>query len=228
MRGMQTGRPDSVYQDRNHWCCQITNPQKRMKKKTSGPTGLLFGSFNPVHIAHLIIAEYFVQHTDIEEVWFILSPQNPLKETQGMLCREERMDLLQMALNDNPVFAASDIEFTMPAPSYTIDTINKLLQEYPSRSFVLLIGMDNLEDFHRWKGYMDILNSLPCYVYPRGEGERPDLAEHPGVHIVGAPQLEISSSFIRRSIAGGKTTRYMLPENVWRRIKEKGHYLSGG
>ncbi len=205
-----------------------TNHALPMKNSPITRTGLFFGSFNPVHIGHLIIAEYIVQHTDIGEVWFILSPQNPLKETKKMLDDKERMEMLQIAVANNPSFTASGIELDMPVPSYTINTIRKLKNDYPGKQFVLLVGMDNLEGFHQWKDHREILDTIPCYVYPRHKGNAPVFEKHPNVRVIRAPQLEISSSFIRRLIAGGKTPRYMLPDKVWRHLKKKGYYRSTG
>ncbi len=188
-------------------------------------TGLLFGSFNPVHTGHLIIANHFVTQTDIEEVWFVLSPQNPLKTSSGLLPDEERLELLELAVEDNPDFHVSDIELQMPRPSYTVRTIELLLEKFPERQFVLLIGSDNLDVFDQWKDHERLPELLPIYVYPRS----PDAAssaflDHPRISLKEAPLLEISSSDIRQRIREGKTPRYLLPDKVLERIRERGSY----
>ncbi len=188
-------------------------------------TGLLFGSFNPVHIGHLIIANHFVTHTDIEAVWFVLSPQNPLKTPSNMLPDEERLELLELAVEDNPDFLASDIELQMPRPSYTVRAIELLLEKFPERQFVLLIGSDNLDVFDQWKDHERLPELLPIYVYPRS----PDAASsaflnHPRISLKEAPLLEISSSKIRQMIREGRLPRYLLPDKVLERIRERTSY----
>ncbi len=188
-------------------------------------TGLLFGSFNPVHIGHLIIANHFVTYSDIEEVWFVLSPQNPLKTSSGMLPDDERLNLLELAVESNPDFQVSDVELQMPKPSYTVHTIELLLEKYPERQFVLLIGSDNLDVFDQWKDHERLPELLPIYVYPRSP-DAPSSAflDHPRISLKEAPLLEISSSDIRQRIREGKTPRYLLPDKVLERIRERGSY----
>jgi len=188
-------------------------------------TGLLFGSFNPVHTGHLIIANHFLAHTDIEEIWFILSPQNPLKSSSEMLPDRERLKLLELAAEDNPDFHVSDVELRMPRPSYTVSTIEHLLKRHPERRFVLIIGSDNLDVFDQWKDHERLPELLPVFVYPRS----PDAASsaflrHPNITLKDAPLLEISSSNIRRLIREGKSPRYLLPDKVLERIRERGCY----
>ncbi len=192
-------------------------------------TGLFFGSFNPVHIGHLIIANHFVTHTDIDAVWFVLSPQNPLKTSSNMLPDEERLELLELAVEDNPDFLASDIELQMPRPSYTVRTIELLLEKFPERQFVLLIGSDNLDVFDQWKDHERLPELLPIYVYPRS----PDAAssaflDHPRISLKEAPLLEISSSKIRQMVREGRPPRYLLPDKVLERIRERGSYERSG
>ncbi len=188
-------------------------------------TGLLFGSFNPVHTGHLIIANHFVAYTDIEEVWFVLSPQNPLKISSGMLPDTERLKLLELALEGNPDFHVSDVELHMPRPSYTVHTIERLLKTYPGRRFVLLIGSDNLDVFDQWKDHERLPEMLPIFVYPRSAGAASSaFLTHPDISLKDAPLLEISSSNIRRMIREGKSPRYLLPDKVLERIRERGCY----
>ncbi len=188
-------------------------------------TGLFFGSFNPVHIGHLIIADYFVANTDIDEVWFVLSPQNPLKSSADLLPDEERLNLLALAVEDNPDFRVSDVELQMPKPSYTVHTIELLLEKYPERQFVLLIGSDNLDVFDQWKDHERLPELLPIYVYPRSRDvASSDFLDHPRIRLKPAPMLEISSSNIRQAIREGKNPRYLLPGKVLERIRERGSF----
>ena len=192
-------------------------------------TGLFFGSFNPVHIGHLIIADYFVANTDIDEVWFVLSPQNPLKSSADLLPDEERLNLLALAVEDNPDFRVSDVELQMPKPSYTVHTIELLLEKYPERQFVLLIGSDNLDVFDQWKDHERLPELIPIYVYPRSRDvASSDFLDHPRIRLKPAPMLEISSSNIRQAIREGKNPRYLLPGKVLERIRERGSYERSG
>ncbi len=192
--------------------------QKREK------TGLLFGSFNPVHTGHLIIASYFVQHTDLGKIWFVLSPQNPFKTGEKLLEDSKRLELLHLAVNDNANFHICDIEFSMKKPSYTVNTINKLQQQYPEREFVLLIGTDNLNELDRWKNYEEILSMVVVYVYPRRDKASSKLLTHPSVKLVDAPLIEISSTQIREDIRAGRQPRYLLPDSVLKEITDKRYY----
>lgn len=194
------------------------NDRKRKK------TGLLFGSFNPVHTGHLIIASHFLQHTDLEEVWFVLSPQNPFKTEENLLEDSKRLELLHLAVDDNMQFKVCDIELSMEKPSFTIHTIKKLLKEYPDREFVLLIGSDNLNEFDRWKNHEEILSTVNIYVYPRRSGVLPHFTSHPSVKMVDAPRIEISSTQIRTDFQHGREPRYLIPEKVLKKIKERKYY----
>jgi nicotinate-nucleotide adenylyltransferase len=187
-------------------------------------TGLLFGSFNPIHTGHLVIAQYIWQHTALEEVWFVVSPQNPLKPGQEFLAEKERLELVKLGISGNPAFQASDIEFGMDSPSYTVRTLKKLIETHQERAFFLIIGSDNLEVFDQWKDYKEILEMVGMFVYPRpGHAGKPAVS-HTGIVPVQAPLLEISSTRIREMIRAGKDPRYMLPEKVYERIVEKGYY----
>lgn len=187
-------------------------------------TGLFFGSFNPIHIGHLIIAGYMQQYTDLEEVWFVVSPHNPLKEIVDLLDEQDRFEMVKIAIENNPVFRASDIEFGMPRPSYTIDTLKKLEGEHPDRKFVIIAGTDIFREFHRWKNYRLLLKNYHFYIYPRPGFDPAEYKRHYAVLTIDAPLLEISSSFIRQSIRIEKDVRYMLPEKVWKYVQVKGFY----
>lgn len=187
-------------------------------------TGLFFGSFNPVHTGHLIIADYFVQNTDIEKVWFVLSPQNPFKTGEVLLEEKSRMELLKLAICDNENFYACGVELEMERPSYSVDTIKKLKNDHPDHQFVLLIGSDNLVAFDRWKSYEKILEMIKIYVYPRRTGSESVFLSNPAVSLVNAPRIDISSTQIRDTLKIGKLPRYLLPDIVLKRISENNYY----
>ncbi|MFO7659100.1 MAG: nicotinate (nicotinamide) nucleotide adenylyltransferase [Bacteroidales bacterium] len=187
-------------------------------------TGLFFGSFNPVHIGHLAIANYMVEFTDIDRLWFVISPHNPLKKKESLLPDYARYELLKMAIANEETFDISDIEFRLPKPSYTIDTLTYLRELYPRHHFVLIIGSDNLSTFSKWKNYRLIEENYHRYVYPRKGSELIDLKQHKNITIVNAPVIEISSSFIRKSLAGGKNIRYFLPGKVYEEIIKMNYF----
>ncbi|MBE0640861.1 MAG: nicotinate-nucleotide adenylyltransferase [Bacteroidales bacterium] len=190
-------------------------------------TGLFFGSFNPIHTGHMILAHYMVEFTGLEQVWFILSPQSPFKKRQTLLEDHHRLALVKEAIEDDQRFRAMDIEFKLPRPSYTIHTLAYLSEQYPVKEFVLIMGSDILPTFHKWKNYEQILKDYQLYVYPRpGFSENP-YQGHPSVHLIeGVPQVQISSSFIRESISNGHDMRYFLPERVNTYIREM-HFYEG-
>jgi nicotinate-nucleotide adenylyltransferase len=185
--------------------------------------GLFFGSFNPVHIGHLAIANYMVEFTDLQQLWFVISPHNPLKPKQTLLPDHHRRTLLEIAVGDEPRFRISDIEFSMSQPSFTIDTLIWLKEKYPAHTFVILMGSDGLPTFNKWKNCQLIEDNYQRYVYPR-PGFPVNPAEHKNIALVNAPQLEISSSFIREAITNGKDIRYFLPEKVYDYIIEMHFY----
>jgi nicotinate-nucleotide adenylyltransferase len=187
-------------------------------------TGLFFGSFNPIHIGHLALANYITACTNVEEVWFIVSPQNPLKQRSQLLDGYNRLHLVNLALRDFSKFKASNIEFNMPQPSYTADTLAYLDEKYPNRDFVLIMGEDSLETFTKWKNYELLLERRKIMVYPRPGCKETDFHHHKNVQRVAAPMMEISSSFIRQSITEGKDVRFFLPEKVWEYIDEMNFY----
>lgn len=180
----------------------------------SKKTGLFFGSFNPVHIGHLAIANYFQQFTDLDEVWFVISPQNPLKPRKGLLDPWIRLELLNLAIEDYPGFKVSDIELYLPQPSYTTVTLAHLSEKFPNHSFVLIMGSDNLTTLHKWFNYKVIIDNYPIYVYPRPE-KPVIMIEGANITEVKAPMMEISSSFIREALGKGVDIRFFLPEKVY-------------
>ena len=186
--------------------------------------GLYFGSFNPIHNGHTAIANYMLEYTDLNEVWFVISPQNPFKEKQRLLPDYQRLELVNLAINDAQGFRSSNIEFKLPKPSYTIDTLAYLYDKYPDKEFVLIMGSDNLVNFHKWKNFNEILRNHHIYVYPRPETKKTELMNHPNIKKVEAPLMEISSSFIRKAIKEKKDIRFFMAQNVWDYIKEMHYY----
>jgi nicotinate-nucleotide adenylyltransferase len=187
-------------------------------------TGLFFGSFNPIHIGHLALANYITACTDVEEVWFVVSPHNPLKQRNQLLDDYQRLHLVHLALNDYPKFKVSNIEFNLPKPSYTIDTLAYLDEKYLNRDFILIMGEDNLETLTKWKNYELLLEKRKIMIYPRPNCKQTPFHQHKNVCRVDAPMMEISSSFIRQSIAEGRDIRFFLPEKVWIYIDEMNFY----
>ena len=176
--------------------------------------GLLFGSFNPVHVGHLILAEHFATRTDLSEVWLVVSPQSPFKAAADLLPEAERLRLVQLALAGNPRLRAESIEFDLPRPSYTIATLDALRQRHPAHDFVLLMGGDNLPGLPRWQESARLLAEVDIYVYPRPGTELPDLAAFPRVQVMSAPLLDISATYIRQSLRAGHSIRYLVPATV--------------
>jgi len=182
-----------------------------------------FGSFNPIHIGHKVIASYLVDFIDLDKVIFVVSPQNPLKQKISLLDQSHRLQIIRAEVEDNPKLEVSDIEFTMPKPSYTIDTLVRLKEKYPKNDYSIIMGSDNFQNFHKWKNYEQILEDYFVYVYPR-----------PGIEINGThqnicivddvPQMEISASFIRNSIKEGKDVSYLMPEKAWIYMDEMNFY----
>ena len=181
-------------------------------------TGLLFGSFNPVHLGHLKIAVYMLEHEGIDEVWFVVSPQNPLKEKELLVRREQRLEMTRLALDAKPGLKICDIEFSMPEPSYTIDTLRRLRSAYPNNDFHLMIGSDNLQDLHRWKDHKSIINEVQTLVYPRGTAEPTPCDQHPNIKHTRAPLIEISSTAIRKRIMEGDPVSDLVPAEVYEYI----------
>lgn len=187
--------------------------------------GLYFGSFNPVHIGHMAIANYMVEYTDLNEFWFVVTPQNPHKEKKNLLHDFDRLELVKRAVKDDNRMQVSDIEFFLPKPSYTIDTLTYLQERNPSTHFKILLGSDNLQSFHKWKNHEAILENYGIVVYPRIGYDASSFPLHPNITVAeGAPRMEISSSFIRKAIKAGKDIRHFLPEGTWEYIEKKGFY----
>jgi nicotinate-nucleotide adenylyltransferase len=187
-------------------------------------TGLFFGSFNPIHIGHLAIANYMVEFTDLDKIWFIVSPHNPLKQKSTLLSDQHRLQMVRLAVEFDNRFKVSNIEFDLPQPSYTINTLTYLKEKYPDNEFALIMGSDGLPTFHKWKNYKQLIANYQRYVYPR-PGTDPGLLESiENGKIVSAPLMEISSTFIREAIAKRKDVRYFLPEKVWQFISEMNFY----
>lgn len=187
--------------------------------------GLFFGSFNPIHTGHMIIANLMVESADLDKVWFVVSPQNPFKSGKGLLHEFDRYDMVRAAAYDNYKLEVSDIEFHLPKPSYTIHTLVHLKERHPDKAFSIIMGEDNLESFTRWKNHEIILADYGLYIYPRPQAKPSPLREHPKVTIVDAPLLDISATFIRNCIRQGRSVRYLVPDPVEEMIRTRGFYL---
>ena len=178
-------------------------------------TGLFFGSFNPVHVGHLVIGKYMVQYTDLDQLWFVVSPQNPLKNKKDLLNKYERLEMLRLATEDDNQLRPCDIEFHLPVPTYTINTLLHLQEKHPNREWVLIMGADTIETLPKWKNYKELLNNYEIYVYPR-PGYTYNPANYPASvkYIENVPLMEISASFIRQSLKNRKSVRYLVPDKV--------------
>ena len=193
--------------------------------------GLYFGSFNPIHIGHTAIAGYMTEFSDLDQVWFVVSPHNPLKKKETLLADHQRLYMTQLAIGDNDKLKASDIEFKLPVPSYTIDTLTYLKEKYENNEFCLVMGEDNLLSLHKWKNAVKLVSNYPIYVYPRPITLKrsPSLLlekilSAAEIHKVNAPLMEISGTFIREGIRNGKDMSYFLAPPVWKYIKEMHFY----
>lgn len=203
-------------------------------EKTSKNIGLYFGSFNPIHIGHLIIANYMVQTNEMDEVWLVVTPENPHKKKQNLLADIHRLAMVRIAVEDNPKLAANDIEFHLPKPSYTTYTLQALKEKYPDHTFSLIMGEDNLRTLHKWKNFEHLISNYAIYVYPRAQTmqeaesevkENPNgLIELANIHLTDAPVMKISSSLIREMIKTGKDVRYLLSEPVFTYLDEMNFY----
>uniref|UniRef100_UPI0032164DD3 nicotinate (nicotinamide) nucleotide adenylyltransferase n=1 Tax=uncultured Draconibacterium sp. TaxID=1573823 RepID=UPI0032164DD3 len=187
--------------------------------------GLYFGSYNPVHIGHLAIANFMVEYTDIDQLWFVVSPQNPHKRKMNLLDDYQRLEMVHRAVEGDDRLRASNIEFSLPKPSYTIDTLAYLKDQHPNNHFVILMGSDNLESFHKWKNYESIVENFGVIVYPRPGFDKSKVQFHKNIKVAeGAPLMEISSSFIRKAINEGKDIRHFLPQKSWEYLEEMNFY----
>ncbi|NOY37904.1 MAG: nicotinate-nucleotide adenylyltransferase [Chlorobi bacterium] len=194
-------------------------------------TGLFFGSFNPVHIGHMAIANYMVEYTTLDQVWFVVSPHNPLKKKTSLLSDYHRLELVRLSLRDDPRFRVTNIEFKLPQPSYTIDTLTRLEEKYPTHNFSLIMGADNLITLHKWKNFEQILDRWSLIVYPRKGSDTADIPENlksrlspENYTLVRAPQIEISSTALRKAIREGRDMRFFFPEPVYQYVRDMHFY----
>ncbi|SMG50434.1 nicotinate-nucleotide adenylyltransferase [Marivirga sericea] len=187
--------------------------------------GLFFGSFNPIHVGHLIIANTMLEESDVDEVWFVVSPQSPFKKKESLAHEFDRYDLVQTAIGDHFHMKVTDIEFDMPKPSYTSDTLAYLTDQHPNHHFKLIIGQDNLKSFPKWKNSDVILRDYGLLVYPRPNAKKSELEGHENVRFVEAPMMDISATFIRKSIKNNRSVKYLVPDAVLDRIKGKKLYF---
>ena len=185
--------------------------------------GLFFGSFNPVHNGHLIIANYISQTTDLDKVWLVVSPQNPLKQKETLLKDHDRLHLINLAIEDCKHLKSSNIEFKLPKPSYTIDTLVYLHEKYPQHQFSLIMGSDNLVTLHKWKNFEKLL-TYDMYVYNRRGYDGNPYPDHKNINHLEFPFLDISATFIRDSIRKGISMQFFLPDPVWKYVDEMGLY----
>ena len=188
--------------------------------------GLYFGSFNPIHIGHMVIANQMVENSDLDQVWFVVTPHNPFKKKNTLLDNFQRLEMVYLATKDYIKLKPSDIEFNLPQPNYTINTLTYLKEKHPNHEFSLIMGEDNLKGFHKWKNYELILEHYNIYVYPRiSEGViETRFNGHEKIHRVEAPIMEISSTMIRKAVKEGKNVKPLLPENVWQYLDDMNFY----
>ncbi len=191
--------------------------------------GLYFGTFNPIHVGHLAIANHMVEFSDLDEIWMVVTPHNPFKKKSSLLADNHRLQLVQIATDDYPKLKASNIEFKLPQPNYTVHTLAHISEKYPEHQFNLIMGQDNLSSFHKWKNYEVILENHQVYVYPRKHEDsvqKTQFDDHQKIHQIAAPIMEISSTFIRKGIADKKNMQALLPCKVWHYIDEMNFYKS--
>ena len=188
--------------------------------------GLYFGSFNPIHIGHLVIANHLAEYSDLDQIWFVVTPHNPFKKKSSLLDDFQRLAMVYRATQDYTKLKPSDIEFNLPQPNYTINTLVHLQEKHPDYAFSLIMGEDNLKSFHKWKNYELILENHHIYVYPRISKDRVETQfdGHKNIHVIDAPIMELSSTFIRKSIKAGKNVQPMLPQHVWEYLDEMNFY----
>ena len=189
--------------------------------------GLYFGTFNPIHVGHMIIANHIAENSDLDEVWFVVTPHNPFKKKSTLLADNHRFRMVEIAIEDYPKLKASKIEFALPQPNYTVNTLIHLNEKYPKHNFNLIMGQDNLQSFHKWKNYEVILENHDIYVYPRvyKNKTKSNFDNHHKIHFVQAPIVEISSTFIRKSIKEKINVKPLLLCNVWKYLDEMNFYL---
>ena len=186
--------------------------------------GIYSGSFNPIHHGHVMLANYLVEFSDLDELWFVVTPQNPLKEKSELLDDDERLKMVQLAIGDDPRFHVSDIEMNLPRPSYTINTLTALSEQHPDCQFVFICGMDSLQNLTRWREYKKILDNYMLLVFPREGYDGGELVHHPSVTILKTPILEISYTFIRQCVKEGRDVRHFMPEKAFLYMRKQGFY----
>ena len=188
--------------------------------------GLYFGTFNPIHVGHLIIANHMAEYSGLDQIWMVVTPHNPLKKKDTLLDDYQRLHLVHLATEDFPKINASDFEFKLPQPNYTVNTLVHLKDKFPQNEFSLIMGEDNLKTFHKWKNYDVILENHNIYVYPRisAEIENLQFKNHSRIHVISAPIVEISSTFIRENIKKRKNVQPLLPHKVWEYIDHSNFY----
>lgn len=188
--------------------------------------GLYFGTFNPIHVGHLIIANHMAEHSNLDQIWMVVTPHNPLKQKNTLLDDYQRLHLVRLATEDYPKIKPTDIEFKLPQPNYTVNTLAHLSEKFPQHEFSLIMGEDNLKSLHKWKNYEYILQHHDIYVYPRvsEEGENELFKNHPRIQIIDAPVVEISSTVIRDNIKKNKNIRPLLPQKVWEYVVHNNFY----
>lgn len=188
--------------------------------------GLYFGSFNPIHIGHLVIANHIAENSDLDQVWFVVTPHNPFKKKSSLLDNYQRLEMVYRATKDYTKLKPCDIEFNLPQPNYTINTLTYLQEKYPNNTFSLIMGEDNLKGFHKWKNYKLILENHHIYVYPRISDAKVETQfnDHKKIHVIDAPIMQLSSTHIRKAIKAGKNVQPMLPQHVWEYLDEMNFY----
>ena len=198
--------------------------------------GLYFGTFNPIHVGHLIIANHMAEYSGLEQIWIVVTPHNPLKKKETLLDDYQRLHLVRLATEDYPKIKPSDFEFKLPQPNYTVNTLTHLQDKFPTHEFSLIMGNDNLKSLHKWKNYDVILKNHDIYVYPRIEAngriteavstdeETHEFKNHPKIHLITAPIVEISATFIRENIKAKKNVQPLLPSKVWGYIDHNNFY----
>ncbi len=188
--------------------------------------GLYFGSFNPIHIGHLVIANHLAEYSDLDQIWFVVTPHNPFKKKSSLLDNYQRLEMVYLATKNYTKLKPSDIEFNLPQPNYTVNTLAYLQEKHPDKEFALIMGEDNLKSFHKWKNYEVILENHHIYTYPRiSEGKvETQFDGHKNIHLVNAPIMQLSSTFIRKAIKDGKNIQPMLPKHVWEYLDEMNFY----
>jgi nicotinate-nucleotide adenylyltransferase len=186
--------------------------------------GIYSGSFNPIHHGHVMLANYLVEFSDLDELWFVVTPQNPLKKKEDLLDDDERLKMVQLAIGDDPRIRVSDIEMHLPTPSYTINTLTALSEQYPDSEFIFICGMDSLQNLKHWREYQRILDNYELLVFPREGYDGGELVNYPSVTVLKTPILEVSSTFIRQCVKEGRDVRHFMPEKAYVYMKTNRFY----